>query len=140
MRLEDLLEGIYHQVIEESYRDFDVQSISVDSREVTPQSIFVALKGASFNGADFIPKAIEKGARVIVASEGKASGTNSDVCFLLVEDTNKFLRDLATRFYGQPSAQVKTIGITGTNGKQPFRILLKEFSVKLTKLAELWGR
>ncbi len=126
MRLGELLKDIYRDVQNISYLNWDIQAISCDSRRVEKDSLFVALKGTSLDGASFIESAIDKGARVIaVERKTQLKIIHPDVCYLYVDDAHQFLRDLAKRFYGNPSALVKTIGVTGTNGKTTITYLVQ---------------
>jgi len=98
-----------------------VSGISIDSRTTKKGDAFVAIKGSEFDGHNFINDAIKKGATCIV--------TNSDVetamPLVRVRDTRKALASLAADFYGNPSRELKVIGITGTNGKTTVSFLLQ---------------
>ena len=63
MRLSELINGIYNKPLPASYRDFEVLTISCDSREEQKDGLFVALPGFKFNGRDFIKDAMAKGAK-----------------------------------------------------------------------------
>lgn len=119
MRLEELLDGIYVDETGPSFRDMEIFSICCDSRKAFLGSLFVALKGSARDGNDFIHEAMAKGACVVVTG-GDVNQLQKDhkkVCFLRVDDPVQFLHQAAEKFFGNPSRQVKTIGITGTNGK-----------------------
>jgi len=125
--LKELLEGIYPRAIESHYEDWDIRSISCDSRVIQGHSLFVAIQGSQFKGSEFIQEAIDKGVRVIIDKEESQlykSGEESqlyksgdDLCYLTVEDPRAFLKKIVKRFYHSPSEHISTIGITGTNGK-----------------------
>lgn len=127
MRLDKLLENIYVGELEPSFGCIDISSISCDSRKTVKGDMYIALKGAVYDGNDFIEETIGKGASVIVIDQNsKFSNTeNTDVCYLAVGDTKDFLHKVAHRLYGNPSRQVKTIGITGTNGKTTVAYLIE---------------
>jgi UDP-N-acetylmuramoyl-L-alanyl-D-glutamate--2,6-diaminopimelate ligase len=93
----------------------DYTGITYDSRKVEPGNIFVAVPGAKFNGADFIPQAIEAGAKLVVAE--KEIEVPAGVEFKKVPSARRALAELACEFYGDPSRKLKLIGVTGTNGK-----------------------
>lgn len=99
-----------------------VQGITDDSRAVTAGSLFVAVKGERVDGHDFIEQAIKAGAGAIVAQAPVASGP---VPLVLVADSRKALGLLGSRFHGDPSARLKMIGVTGTNGKTTITYLCK---------------
>lgn len=125
MKLKDLIAGIYAGPLAQHYHDLEVAGISSDSRKVDPNEIFVALRGEQFDGRQFIPSAIAHGARVIVTDESPAEVKGEEACVLNVDDTNAFLRQIAHRFYGDPSSRVNVIGITGTNGKTTIAYLVE---------------
>lgn len=130
MRLKDLLWEIYTGPLAEPFAQREISSLSCDSRAIQKDCLFVALSGTQFNGQDFIHDAVANGAVVVVWS---AAGQDplklpDHVCVLEVDDPKKFLNDLALRFYGSPSRQVKVFGITGTNGKTTITYLLESIA------------
>ena len=127
MRLDKLLEDIYAGEIKLSFERVDVSSISCDSRKVVKGDMYVALKGAVYDGNDFIEDAALKGAAIVVIRQDSKflKTDNADVCYLTVEDTKIFLRKTINRLYGNLSRQVATIGITGTNGKTTVAYLIE---------------
>lgn len=141
MRLEKLLnDQCQKQLHHPSLGEWDIESISSDSREVKRNSLFVALKGSNFNGADFIPEAVQKGARVIAASEDiKFSLPEENICLLRVDDSGYFLKEIVERFYGNPSKSVRTIGVTGTNGKTTITYLLESIFQHVNKRCAVMG-
>ena len=101
--------------------DSEVSELVFDSRKVTEGSLYVAIKGTVSDGHTYINSAVEKGAKTIVCEvlpEDLAEGIN----FIQVKNSSKTLGKLASNFYGNPSENLKLIGITGTNGKT--RLLL----------------
>ncbi len=126
MKLKELLDQIYSNPVDKEYLNWDIQSLSSDSRKVEPNSIFVALKGQSFNGELFIDKAISAGAKVIVSTRAiPLSEAKGQVCYLHVDQPSEFLRQLTLKFYGDPSRKMHVIGVTGTNGKTTFTYLME---------------
>lgn len=126
MLLKDLLENIVDDVVVKKYQDIDIRSICYDSRSIEKDSMFIALKGSKLNGADFSLEAISRGASVVVMNESdKPSKTFGAGCYIYVEDTDKILKKIAKRFYDNPSRKIKTIGITGTNGKTTITYLIE---------------
>lgn len=91
--------------------------IQYDSREVSPGVLFVALRGADFDGHAFIHQAIAHGATAIVADDRWAGDAHVDVPLLRVPDTRAALAPLSARFFGHPSRELDVVGITGTDGK-----------------------
>jgi UDP-N-acetylmuramoyl-L-alanyl-D-glutamate--2,6-diaminopimelate ligase len=94
--------------------DILVTGIAIDSRVVRPGDIFVAMRGGSVDGHDYIPMAIDKGA---VAVLGQKDMANLAVPYICVEEPRQFLTYLAAAFYDWPGRKLTVIGVTGTDGK-----------------------
>ncbi len=122
MKLEILVESLK---VEQRIGDFNIEidNLQLDSRKVTPGSLFVAIRGSKLDGHKFIDKAIENGADAVVFEELPPS-IKEDIAYLQVADSAAFLGDLANRFYGFPSTTLQLVGITGTNGKTTTATLL----------------
>ena len=110
--------------------------VTIDSRKVQPNSIFVAIKGEKFNGHDFVDEALAKGANAVVINEGELKKyENSEGTIVTVENTVYALGDLANVWRNKLSAKV--IGITGSNGKTTTKemlsvLLAERFKVQAT--------
>jgi UDP-N-acetylmuramoyl-L-alanyl-D-glutamate--2,6-diaminopimelate ligase len=89
--------------------------VTLDSRRVTPGTVFVALRGLKMDGAQFAQQAIAAGAAAVV-SERPADGV-TEVPWITTPDARLALAHLSAEFYEHPSRQMRVIGITGTNGK-----------------------
>lgn len=121
--------------------------ITLDSREVTRGSIFVAMKGYSADGHDYIESALANGA-VAILCERNIHVANHIVPICLVENLKDKLGDLVHRFYGTITQDLKVIGITGTNGKtstcqyiaQSLDFLGKRCGIIGTNGQGLWGQ
>ncbi len=94
--------------------DIPITGISIDSRSVKPGHLFVALKGGSVNGHDYIPKAIENGAVAIV---GDQEVSRLSVPYIRLENSRRTLTWIAAAFYNWPGRRLTVIGVTGTDGK-----------------------
>ena len=92
-----------------------VTGVAYDSRRVQPGDVFVALKGQHADGAAFAAQAIARGAVAVVAEEPAPS--DAPVPWTTVADARLALALLAAAFYRHPSAEMRVVGITGTNGK-----------------------
>ncbi len=128
MRLRDLIDGIYTKPLAVCWQDFEVRTVSCDSRETQKDGLFVALAGTKYDGRKFIKDAIAQGAKIIVQQGPcglEAMPFADRVCVLDVEDPKYFLRCIGSRFYGTPSKKVRTIGVTGTNGKTTITFLIE---------------
>ncbi|MGI9138113.1 MAG: UDP-N-acetylmuramoyl-L-alanyl-D-glutamate--2,6-diaminopimelate ligase [Sediminibacterium sp.] len=100
-----------------------VNDIQIDSRKVSANTVFVAIRGVQVDGHDFIEIAIEKGATVIVCDVLPVVIVPT-VTYLVVDNTSVAVAIMAHQFYGEPSNKIKLVGITGTNGKTTVATLL----------------
>ncbi|MEN6619037.1 MAG: UDP-N-acetylmuramoyl-L-alanyl-D-glutamate--2,6-diaminopimelate ligase [Rikenellaceae bacterium] len=110
-------------------RDAEVLSVCFDSREVKEGSLFVALRGGTSDGHDFISMAVQAGAAAVVCEAMPSDSLSATVIF--VEDSHKALGILASNFYDNPSEKLKLVGITGTNGKTTTVTLLYQLFTRL---------
>ncbi len=101
----------------------EVTGIEIDSRQIQPGNIFVALKGTQADGHTFIPKAIELGATAI-ACEQMPQEQVQGVTYVQYANTNDIVGILATRLCDNPTQRMKLVGVTGTNGKTTIATLL----------------
>jgi len=100
-----------------------INNIDFDSRKIELNDVFVAIKGTLSNGHDFIGKAIDNGALVIISEEIPSNIING-VTYVQVLDSHKALAIIAANYYKNPSEKLKLIGVTGTNGKTTISSLL----------------
>ncbi|QQV02713.1 MULTISPECIES: UDP-N-acetylmuramoyl-L-alanyl-D-glutamate--2,6-diaminopimelate ligase [Chryseobacterium] len=122
MQLNDLLSRI--PVIEiHGNHNREVSDLVFDSRKVTENSLYIAMRGTVADGHSFIASSIEKGAKTVVCEEFPEN-LDGDVTYVKVKDSSKALGRLASNFYGNPSENLKLIGVTGTNGKTSVSTLL----------------
>ena len=112
--------------------DLHISAIEFDSRKVTKQSLFVAVKGTQVDGHKFISKAIGSGAIVIV-SERRPSKITEGINYIIVKRSSKALAVMAANFYDNPSEKIKLIGVTGTNGKTTIVSLLYHLFLGMKK-------
>jgi len=103
--------------------DVTVRELRIDSRQVQPGDLYVAIRGSQTDGHLFIPAAIAAGATSIVCEELPPI-TPEGITFIQVKETGEALGWMAHHFYGNPSQHLTLIGVTGTNGKTTIATLL----------------
>ena len=103
--------------------DIAVSSIAIDSRKVIKGTAFVAIKGVAQDGHEYISKAIELGAKVIVCENMPALQVDG-ITYIKVASTPEAVAFMAHQFYDAPSTKIKLVGVTGTNGKTTIATLL----------------
>ena len=123
MKLNDLLKNIKPLNIVGN-TDKDIKGINIDSRKIEQGHLFVAMKGTQTDGHKFIEKAIELGASAVLLEDMPAETAEKDVTYIQVKSTEDAVGKVATTFYGDPSHQLKLVGVTGTNGKTTVATLL----------------
>ena len=123
--IQALLPGLPPILSKTGPEDIIVKGITHDSRNVSPNTLFVAVRGFTVDGHTFIPDAIRRGAVCVVLEDPAWISPDSSVCFIQVADTREALAVLAANFYGNPSRQLTLVGITGTNGKTTLTYLLE---------------
>ena len=121
-----VLKEILYKVAIESVQgntDLSVNKIEFDSRKVSDNDVFVAIRGTLSDGHQFIEKAIKQGAIAIVCEE-LPENLVTGITYIKVKNTHSALAFMATNFYDNPSRNLKLVGVTGTNGKTTVASLL----------------
>jgi UDP-N-acetylmuramoyl-L-alanyl-D-glutamate--2,6-diaminopimelate ligase len=101
--------------------DPEITGLAYDNRAVTPGSLFFCVPGFTRDGHEFAPDAVARGAVALVVQHELAL----DVPQLLVDDVRAAMAPAAAAFYGDPTASLDVVGITGTNGKTTTAFLLR---------------
>jgi len=123
MTLKELLKGV--PCIHLAGRiGIPIEGVSYHSRKTGKGHLFVALRGDNFDGNDFIPEAVERGA-VAIVSEQKAIPIGSKLSWVIVNNARQALAIISGNFYRQPSQRLYLIGVTGTNGKTTVTYLVE---------------
>ncbi len=130
MQLKNLLEGI--DVLQlQGNMAVDVKGIETDSRKCGEGYLFLAIKGVQVDGHQYVANAIELGATVIVHTEPLTNIDTAKCTLVQVKDSADAAGKIATHWYGNPSASLKLVGVTGTNGKTTTATLLYKTFRKL---------
>jgi len=122
MLLRDILYKAAIEVVK-GPTDIAIAKIEFDSRLVGQGDVFVAIKGTLSDGHDYIEKAISLGA-IAVVCETMPNVTADGITYIGVKKASSALAYMASNYYGNPSASLKLVGITGTNGKTTIATLL----------------
>ena len=132
MILSELLEVIEPiEVIGETNKE--IKGLHFDSRKIGEGDLFVAQIGTAVDGHTFIDGCVEKGAAAVVLSKREyisphltspMKGEGEKPTYILVENTDKALGLLASKWFGEPSKALTLVGVTGTNGKTTIATLL----------------
>ena len=101
----------------------DIRSLTLDSRKVQTGDCFIAVKGTLSDGHRFIDMALDKGALCIVC-EVMPEAVRPGITYVQVRDSAAAAGQMAHHFYGEPSAHLTLVGVTGTNGKTTVATLL----------------
>lgn len=123
MNIKKIFSGIDYQVLQSCDTEIFSKNMEYDSRKIVEGDIFVALEGNVVDGHDYIDKAIELGAKVIIVS--KKVPMKKHINYFLVENLRKNLPFIASNFYDFPQDKLKIIGVTGTNGKTTTTYMLE---------------
>ncbi len=124
MIISDLILGLERSSIAGN-QSVDITSLCYDSRSVERGACFFAVVGTLTDGHDYIDMAVERGA-VAVVCERMPQRLSDGVCYVVVDSAQQAMGDMASRFYGNPSCELKLVGITGTNGKTTTATLLAD--------------
>ena len=127
MRLSEILNGI-QDLKAKGNIDIDIKNISCNSKKVTQDTLFVAIKGYDVDGHDYINDAIANGATAIMLEDiNKIRNIilPDNVTFIVTKDSRYSLAISACNFYGNPSRKFKLIGVTGTEGKTTTTYMIK---------------
>lgn len=132
MRLKNLLEGIPNYRVKGN-QDLEIKNVESNSKKVTSDALFVAIRGFDFDGHKFVEEAISNGATAVMLdmnADLKGLKIPENVTIIIAEDTRIGLAVSACNFYDNPSRKFKLIGVTGTKGKTTTTYMLKSILEK----------
>jgi UDP-N-acetylmuramoyl-tripeptide--D-alanyl-D-alanine ligase len=130
LTVEEILRATKGSLIKGNLKDI-VNSISIDSRTIKTEDLFIPLKGEKFDGHDFIYEAIRKGAKGFIFSRNLEI-PEEEVIVIKVKDTLIALQDLAN--YYRKKIKAKVIGVTGSSGKTTTKNLIGKLLSKIGKV------
>ncbi len=116
MRLHEVMSGVAAHVT-----DVEISSLAYDNRAVEPGTLFFCVPGFTRDGHDFAADALQRGAAALVSQRPLDLGAPE----VVVGDVRAAMAPAAARFYGDPTAQLRVAGITGTNGKTTTAFLIR---------------
>lgn len=117
MKLYKLIENI----AETNLPDMEISSVTDNTKKVQKDSIFVCVKGGSFDGHDAAKEMLEKGAAVVITERDLGLGDKQ----IITDNSRKFYGKLCAAWFDHPEKKIKIIGVTGTNGKTTITNVIK---------------
>ncbi|MEW8973648.1 MAG: UDP-N-acetylmuramoyl-L-alanyl-D-glutamate--2,6-diaminopimelate ligase [Tissierellaceae bacterium] len=125
MRLKDVFDGVSFTTDEcwKDIEDFQIKDIAYNSNRCKEGYIFVAIRGETVDGHDYVRQAYENGARIFVVNRDIL--LPEDAIKIFVEDSRKTLSRISANFFDHPSKELSIVGITGTKGKTTISNYLK---------------
>lgn len=116
-----------------------IESISLDSRKVEKDGLFIAIPGFTVDGHDYIPQAIKRGATALIVEREPSVHIEDSITILKVPDAREALAHVSAIFYDHPSRKLNLVGITGTNGKTSITYFLKSIYEKANQSVGIIG-
>ena len=107
-------------------QDFEVTGIAQNAADVEPGDIFVAISGNKTHGIEYLDQAIANGALAVITDANGGQISSSKLPTLVVANPRRIVGEISAHIYQNPSANMFTVGITGTNGKTTVSTLLHQ--------------
>lgn len=123
MKLKELLKDVTYKLVQGSL-ELEIEDLAYDSRKVHEGVAFVAMKGFRVDGHDYIPSAIENGAKCLIVEDNVM--VRDEITVVQLEDTRVDLSKLSRTLFGYPDQEMTTIAITGTKGKTTTASMIKK--------------
>ena len=141
MKLKNILMGLEGLKLKGDL-ELDIGGIDNNSKNIKEGFLFIAIKGFSADGHEFIESAINNGAIAVMVEEGcdlKALKIPANITIVMAKNTREALAICSANFYNNPSRKFKLIGVTGTKGKTTTTFMIKEILEKAGKKVGLIG-
>jgi UDP-N-acetylmuramoyl-L-alanyl-D-glutamate--2,6-diaminopimelate ligase len=136
-----MMQGIEYKLLAGELNQ-DIQGISYDSRKVKSGDLFVCIVGLKSDGHEYIEQALSRGAVALLVEREITAKTEAAV--LQTADSRRALPIAAANFFGNPSRQIKVVGVTGTNGKTTtthlIQAILEEQGARVAIMGTLYAR
>lgn len=116
MKLAELLTNVEYSVINGNIHTAEIEAITIDSRKVGDNSLFVCIEGLKVDGHRFVEQAGLQGASAVICQK-EPDVIPGSLTVVKVDNSRKALALIALNFYNNPSESFNLIGVTGTNGK-----------------------
>lgn len=126
-------------LIPEILQPLEINLITADSREATTQSIFVAYKGTTSDGHQYLENAIEAGVQVLFVEDNNKVPPRFSGLVVKVQNGKRLLSALAAQLYGNPSQKLICFGVTGTNGKTSMTYLIEHLLQSVNQKIGIMG-
>ena len=140
--MNEIFRDVEYEILKEG-KKFEIKGIEYDSRKIKEDFIFVAMAGNTVDGHNFIQKAIDGGAKIIITEKNiniSEYKNADDVSFILVKNIRKKLGIIASNYYGYPQNKIKIVGITGPNGKTTSSFILENILEKTARIGTTGNR
>ncbi len=137
MKLKELLRDVEISKCTEGVEELEVSGISEDSREELQNKVFVCLSGEHSDGHDYIGKAVEKGAAVLICE--RIPKEYEEYPHVITPSTRRADALMWSHFYGDPADALKVIAVTGTNGKTSITYMIKSILEEMGKKVGVIG-
>lgn len=141
MKLKEMLVGLEGLKVKGDL-EIEIKGLESRSNKVKEGYLFVAIKGFSADGHQYIEDAVKAGAVAVMIEEGcdlKSLKIPAQVTVVMAKNTREALAITSSNFYGNPSRKFKLIGVTGTKGKTTTTFMIKEILEKAGKKVGLIG-
>ncbi len=135
MRLQEILKGISNPEII-GKKDVDIKGIVVHSSRVREGFLFICVRGEKTDGHQYIEEAVERGAAAVICERYPEISADTTV---VVNNSRVAAAQTASNFFGYPSRKLRTVGITGTNGKTTVAYLCKNILAEAGEKTGLIG-